>query len=39
MKTRNPMAREVRSVKYRPQVIKMKNKTLARKAKHKGIQS
>jgi len=33
------MASEVRSVKYRPQVIKMKNKTLPRKAKHKGIQS
>jgi len=33
------MAKEVRSVKYRPQVIKMKNKTLPRKAKHKGIQS
>jgi|VirMetMinimDraft_7_1064189.scaffolds.fasta_scaffold131581_2 hypothetical protein len=39
LNNRNPMAREVRSAKYRPQVVKLKNKTLPRKAKHKGIQS
>jgi len=36
MKTRNPMARDLRTPKYRTQVVKLKNKTLPRKAKHKG---
>ena len=39
LNNRNPMAREVRSAKYRPQVVQLKTKKLARKAKHKGIQS
>jgi hypothetical protein len=36
MKTRNPMARDLRTAKYRPQVVRRKDKTLPRKAKHKG---
>lgn len=36
MKTRNPMARDLRTPKYRTRVVQMKTKKLARKAKHKG---
>jgi len=35
MKTRNPMARDLRQPKYRPRVVRAKNKILPRKAKHK----
>lgn len=35
-KTRDPMARDLFTPKYRPQVVQRKDKTLPRKAKHKG---
>jgi hypothetical protein len=30
------MARDLKTAKYRPQVVRRKDKTLPRKAKHKG---
>jgi len=35
MRTRNPMARDLRQPKYRPRVVKAKNKVLPRKQKYK----
>lgn len=37
MRSRNPMARDLRQPKYRTRVVKAKNKIIPRKQKHKGV--
>ena len=36
MKSRNPMARDLRTPKYRPRVVENKKKSHYKKRKHKG---
>ena len=36
LKTRDPMARDLRTAKYRPKVVPNKRRALPRKAKHRG---